>query len=256
MKKFFILALVFLGAYSDGVAQSNVRFKNHHLIFNGDIAAGNPYTIAVSSVVTGLANYYLLNDAFFENSFAYGIYSTNVDGLKARTMNPMGLTASELFNNFQVGLKLGYQTYSPEFFNCGIYASAHYKIDQFKVGYDDDNMQKHRAQRALIGTTALLSLGSMDQPSRIIIEAGVRYSLGLSYKSQLGNDKNQLNDGLVSHFAIKLASRGMWQNIGLYADINHFNMWKDFRPNQKLNNYNLGITWTITPQQVDERKDK
>ena len=252
MKKIIVLALAMCSSVAIQ-AQSNVRFKNHHLIFNSEIASGSPYMMAASSVLTGLINYHLLNDAFFENSFAYGLYSTNVDGLKVRTMNPMGLTARELFNNIQAGLKLGYQTYSPEFFNCGIYASAHYKLDQFKVGFDDDNMQRHRAQRILLGVNALLSLGSMGQPSRVIIEAGVRYSLGLAYTSPLGDDKNQLNDGIVSHYAIKLASRGMLQNIGVYADINHFNMWKDFRPNQELHNYNIGITWTITPQQVDKR---
>lgn len=253
MKKSLVLILSLFCATTIIQAQSDVRFKNHHIIFNGDIASGNPYIMAASSVLTGLANYHLLNDAFFENSFIYGIYSTNVDGLKVRTMNPMGLNASELFNNIQVGIKLGYQTYSPEFFNCGIYASAHYKLDQFKVGYNDDNMQKHRAQRILLGINALLSLGSMDQPSRVIIEAGLRYSLGLAYKSPLGNDKEQLNNGIVGHYAIKIASRGMMQNIGVFADINHFNMWKDLRPNQKLNNYTLGITWTITPQQVISR---
>lgn len=253
IKKTLIALLVTMAVSTCSYAQSNYRFKNQHLIFNGEIASGSPYTIAASSVITGLANFYLLNDAFFENSFAYSIYSTNVDGLDVKTQNPMGLTARELFNNFQVGLKLGYQTYSPEFFNFGIYASAHYKIDQFKVGYDDDHMNNHRAQRALVGATALFSLGSMKQPSRVIIEAGLRYSMALAYKSPLGDDKNQLNDGLVSHYAIKLASRGMLQNIGLYADINHFNMWKDFRPGQELNCYTFGITWTITPQQVIDR---
>lgn len=253
MKKILVVVLLILSPIVRVQAQSNVGFKNHNLIFNGEIASGNPYTIAATSVVTGLANYYLLNDAFFENSFAYGLYSTNVDGLKAKTMNPMGLTARELFNNFQIGLKAGYQTYSPEFFNFGIYASAHYKVDQFKVGYNDDNMENHRAQRALLGATALVSLGSMGQASRVVIEAGVRYSLGLAYSSPLGNDKDQLNNGLVSHFAIKLSGKDLLQNIGLYADINHFNMWKDYRPNQKLNNITIGLTWTITPQQVDQR---
>lgn len=255
MKKILIFLFAAMVAGLSSLAQTNYRFKNQHLIFNGEIASGNPYTIAASSVITGLANYYLLNDAFFENSFVYSIYTTNIDDLKIKTQPPMGITARELFNNLQVGLKLGYQTYNPDFFNFGFYASAHYKIDQFKVGYNDDNMSNHRAERTLLGATALFSLGSMKQPSRVIIEAGLRYSLGLAYHSPLGDDKNQLNDGLVSHFAIKLASRGMWQNIGLYADINHFNMWKDFRPSQELNNYTFGITWTITPQQIIDRKD-
>ena len=254
MKKFLFM-LIASGICCGLQAQSNLRIKNHNLIFNAEIASGSPYTIAASSVITGLANYYLLNDAFFENAFAYNLYTTNVDDLKVRTMNPMGLTASNLFNNLQAGLKLGYQTYNPEFFNCGIYASAHYKSDQFEVAYNDDNMERHRAQRVLFGATALLSLGSMEQPSRVIIEAGVRYSLAVAYKSPLGNDIDQLNNGLVSHFAIKVAGRDMWQNIGVYADINHFNLWKDYIPGQKLNNYTFGITWTITPQQVDERKD-
>ena len=254
MKK-FVLLLAIWGIGCSLNAKSNLRIKNHNLIFNAEIESGSLYAFAASSVITGLANYHLLNDAFFENSFAYNLYTTNVDDLKVRTMNPMGLMASNLFNNLQVGLKLGYQTYSPEFFNCGIYASAHYKLNQFEVGYNDDDMNRHRAQRALLGATALLSLGSMEQPSRVIIEASVRYSLAVAYKSPLGNAVDQLNNGIVSHFAIKVASRGMLQNLGLYVDINHFNLWKDYIPGQKLNNYTFGFTWTITPQQADERKD-
>lgn len=254
MKKVFLILIVLLTPTIGTKAQSNIHFKNHNLIFNCELASGNPYLFAASSVVSGLANYYLLNDAFFENAFAYGIYSTNVDNLKASTQNPMGLTARELFNNVQMGLKIGYQTYNPEFVNFGIYASAHYKLEQFKVGYNDDAMSPHRAQSALIGATALLSLGSMGQSSRVIVEAGCRYSLALAYKSPLGDDKNQLNNGLVSHFALKLASRGLLQDIGVYADINHFNMWKEQRPNQKLNNVTLGITWKITPQDADDRR--
>ena len=253
MKKTFILFMLF-GFCINVLAQSN-RFKNHHFIFNGDIASGNPYTMAASSVVTGLANYYLLNDAFFENSFVYSLYTTNEDNLKVKTMNPMGLTAKELFNNIQVGLKLGYQTYSPEFINAGIYVSAHYKLEQFKVGNNDDNMKKHKAQRALFGITGLVSFGSMGQASRVILEAGVKYSMPIAYQSPLGTEKDQLNNGVTSHYAIKLASRGMWQNIGVYADIDHYNMWKNYESGKNLKSYTFGITWTITPQQVEDRKD-
>lgn len=254
MKKTLILVTLLICLTITSAAQSNIRIKNHNLIFNGDIAFGNPYTTAVASTLTGLANYHLFNDAFFENSFIYGLYDTNVDNMKVKTLNPMGVTARELFNNVQAGIKLGYQTYNPEFVNYGIYASAHYKLDQFQMGYSDDNMTKYRAQRILLGATALLSLGSMEQPSRVIIEAGCRYSIGLDYNTPEGRNKDMLNDGLVSHFAIKLASRGMMQNIGVFADINHFNMWKN-SGDRKLNNYTFGLTWTITPQQMNDRKD-
>lgn len=251
MKKSIIIILTLICLCVNVMAGNGIKVRNHNLIFNGDIAFGNPYSAAIASMATGLANYHLLNNAFFENSFIYSVYSTDVDNLKVRTMNPMGITAQELFNNVQLGMKIGYQTYTPGFFNIGIYASGHYKLDQFKVGYSDDGMGYHRAQRLLVGATVLFSLGSMSQSSRVIIETGCRYSIGLNYKSPTSTDSDQLNNGIVSHFAIKLANRGMMQNIGLFADINHFDMWKD--SGKKLKNYTFGITWTITPQQVDDR---
>ena len=252
MRKITTITLMLLSFIANASAQSRIGIKNHNLIFNCDLCFGNPYTAALSSVATGLTNYYLLNDAFFENSFIYGIYPSNVDNLEVKTQNPMGVTARELFNNVQAGLKLGYQSYNPGFFNAGIYATGHYKIDQFKVGFNDDNMFNHRAQRVLVGATALFSLGSMEQANRVIIEAGCRYSIGLNYKSSNPNDNLSLNNGLVSHFAIKVASRGMLQNLGVFADINHFNLWK-IQDGRKLNNYTFGLTWTLTPQQIDER---
>ena len=65
MKKFLFM-LIASGICCGLQAQSNLRIKNHNLIFNAEIASGSPYTIAASSVITGLANYYLLNDAFLK----------------------------------------------------------------------------------------------------------------------------------------------------------------------------------------------
>lgn len=236
-------------------AQRDIRIKNHNLIFNADLGFGNPYTFALSSVATGLANYYLFNDAFFENSFLYSLYSVDPARVKARTMDPMGLTAKDLFNNVQAGLKLGYQTYSAEYFNCGFYGSVHYKLDQFKVGENDGDMAAHRAGRMLFGATALLSFGRMDQSSRVIVEAGARYSYGVSYKSPLGDSKEYLNNGFMSHFALKLASLSLLQDVGVFLDINHFNLWKDYKPNHKLKDVTFGISWKITPQQAEGRSE-
>ena len=88
----------------------------------------------------------------------------------------------------------------------------------------------------------------------MIIEAGLRYSIGVKYESPWGNDKSMLNNGLVSHFAIKVASRGMMQNLGLFADIGHFDLFKNLGSNQKVRDYVIGFTWTITPQQADDRR--
>lgn len=252
-----IISLLLLFSLSIGVsvnAQREDHIKNHNFILNADLGFGNIYSFALSSVATGLANYYLFNDAFFENSFIYSLYSAKPEGLKVRTKNPMGLTACELFNNVQAGVKIGYQTYTPETFNFGFYGSVHYKIDQFEIGMNNDNMMRQRANRLLMGVTALFSFGSMDKASRVILEVGERYSYGLSYKSLASDSKDQLNNGFITHFAIKLASRGMMQDIGIFVDVNHFNLWKDYRPGYKLNDVTFGLTWKITPQQADYRK--
>lgn len=255
MKKTLGLLLFFLLAVINSAnAQRDNHIKNHNLILNADVGFGSPYTFALSSVATGLANYYLFNDAFFENSYIYSLYSAKPDGLKARTMNPMGLSAYNLFNNVQAGMKVGYQTYTPESFNFGIYGSVHYKLDQFEIGVDTDHMTRQRADRLLLGATALLSFGSMEEASRVIVEIGERYSLPLSYKSSFSDSIDQLNSGFISHFAIKLASRGLMQDVGVFVDVNHFNLWKDFRPDYKLNDVTFGISWKITPQQAGDRR--
>ena len=253
MKKYIFVLLCLLALPNMLSAQSDLRIRNHNLIFNAELNTGNVYSFAASSVVTGLMNYYLLKDDFFENSFVYSFYQTDIDGMKIRAKNPQGLAAYEVFNNLQGGIKIGYQTYRPEFFNFGVYASGHYKLEQFDVE-ENSLKSKHQIQRVLCGATALLSLGSMEQASRVIIEAGLRYSIGVKYESPWGNDKSMLNNGLVSHFAIKVASRGMMQNLGLFADIGHFDLFKNLGSNQKVRDYVIGFTWTITPQQADDRR--
>ena len=253
MKRIIIVAVAIMALATDLQAQRVEKIRNHNLIFNVDVTSGNVYAFAASSAVTGLANYYLFRSAFFENSFAYSFYSTNVSGLDARTLNPMGMTARELLGNIGVGLKLGYQTYHTGFFNYGAYATAHYKSDRLKVGYDSDSMTHHHAQRALLGGAALLSLGSMEQPSRVIVEAGLRYSLPIAYSSPESDDNIRQAGGLATHFGVKLASRGLLQNVGLFADIDHFSRWKNHPQGHKLKDWSIGITWTITCEQADNR---
>lgn len=71
MKKIILIAAIMLSAAVGANGQSKIRVKNHNLIFNCELISGNPYLFAASSALTGLVNYHLLNDAFFENGFAY-----------------------------------------------------------------------------------------------------------------------------------------------------------------------------------------
>lgn len=248
MKKFLSLFMIASLCCGNVHGQQEDVIRNHNLIFNGEVAFSNLYSWLVSAVATGAVNG-LLNTSFFESSLIESVYSTKTDNLTVKPMKYYGGTANDLFGDMQFGIKLGYQTYNPGFFNIGAYASAHYRLSQFRVETDKDT-QKHRTQRALLGITARFSLGSMEQSTRVIVETGVRYNLALAYKSPMGTDKDQTRSGLSSHYAIMLAGPRYLQDVGIFVDVNHFNMWKDYGFVEKLNHYTVGLTWRVTIPQI------
>lgn len=250
MKKFLSLFMVAALYCGNVQGQQEDVIRNHNLIFNGEIAFSNVYTWLVSSSAAGAING-LLNTSFFENSLIESVYSTKTDDLTVKPMKYYGATANDLFGDMQLGIKLGYQTYNPGFFNIGAYASAHYKLSQFRVE-TDRNTQKHRTQRALLGITTRFSFGSMEQSTRVIVEAGVRYNFALAYKSPMSTDKDQTRSGLSSHYALMLAGPRYLQDVGVFVDVNHFNMWKNTGYGEKLNHYTIGLTWRATIPQTNK----
>ena len=80
-----------------------------------------------------------------------------------------------------------------------------------------------------------------------MVEGGLRYSMVLDYKGPLANDKQDLRNGLVSHYAITVKGSNAIQNFGIFADINHFNLLKDDQ--SKLNMITIGLMWSVTPGQ-------
>ncbi len=85
----------------------------------------------------------------------------------------------------------------------------------------------------------------------IMIEAGCRYSKALSYKGSLCDGKSGINDGFVSHFGFKVTGASAIQDFGIYADIHHFDLLK--RDDAKLKMFNIGLVWTVTPGQRENR---
>lgn len=247
MKKILSLVILTILCCCNIYGQQVEKIRNHNLIFNGEVAFGNLYSALVSSGVGAING--LLNTPFFENSLIESVYSTKANELTVKPMKYYGVTARDLFGDMQFGIKLGYQTYNSGFFNCGAYASAHYGLHQFNVETGMET-QRHRAQRALLGATARFSFGTMEQSTRVIAEAGIRYSMALAYKSPLSTDKDQMGSGLASHYSVMLAGPQYLQNVGIYVDVNHFNLWKDYGQGAKLNHYIVGITCTITIQQA------
>lgn len=250
MKKFLSLFMVAALYCGNVQGQQEEVIRNHNLIFNGEIAFSNVYPWLATSLAMGAVNG-VLNTSFFETPLLESVYSTKADDLTVKPMKYYGATANDLFGDMQLGIKLGYQTYNPGFFNIGAYASAHYRLSQFRVETDKDT-QKHRTQRALLGITARFSFGSMEQSTRVIVETGVRYNMALSYKSPMSTDIDQTRSGLSSHYGIMLAGPRYLQDVGVFVDVNHFNMWKNTEYGEKLNHYTVGVTYKATLQQVNK----
>ena len=254
-------ALLLAGGGGAAQAQGGLRHdraKNHNLYIRAELASGNIYPMA-ASMVTGLFNYWL-DRPVFETSYAYSFLNAHCDGqpLDVARYKASGITARDLFNDIEAGLKVGWQTYTTRLFNWGVYASGHYKIDQFKVqAPGEEAYDRHRIHRAQLGLNAFTTIGSMDSPLKATIEAGCRYNIGCLYHSPYGDDAGSLNNGLTSHFALKLAGEFLLQDIGVFANINHYNLLRgqDVRGGvDDIGGWTIGLTFSLTPTQISNKR--
>ena len=259
MKKLglFVLSVSLFGLlpiHAEGGLNTS-RAKNHNLYFHIDFGSGNIYPTVIS-MATGYFNY-LLDRPIFETSYNYSFITAKYGNEKLDTKHYdfNGLTARDLFNDIEAGIKLGYQTYTPDLFNVGIYGSVHYKLDQFMVkGYNESDYQSQNIHRVLLGATAFTTIGKMDNALKVTLEAGCRYNIGCLYKVNSVKMDDALNNGLSSHFAIKFAGEEIYQNIAIFANFNHFNLLKaPINGVDKINMWSIGITWSLTPVQIDSK---
>ena len=237
------------------LSASGQRVRNNHLFFHVDFAAGNIYTAAFSSFAT-----WGLNEAthsnIFENALEIPVYSGERGGqdMKVKNYDVVGFSARDLFNTLHPSLKLGYLTSNMGEINFGFYASAEYCANQFKNQFPAASaFESNRLQRALMGGSAFIVLGGLGQKYHFMIEAGARYSLALAYNGPLGSDKEAINNGLTSHYALKLTGAAALQDFGIYADFHHFDLLKS--ATDKLHAWNVGLLWTVTPGQGKTRQD-
>lgn len=241
--------LIFAG-YSSSYAQ---RHFYHRL----DVGSSNIYTFALSNIVTGYTNY-LTHDILFDNSYVYTLYGGKTQGEKIRTSpySPIGITARDLFNDCFAGAKIGYQSDFAGFFNWGIYASAHYRINQIKSDvYDHIDKQCERFQYVKPGAGILFTFGGLENPVKVQCEAALRYDLPIGYSGLLGNSCNEvLQKGISTHFAIKVGGYSSF-SAGLYADICHYDLYKNLPSGSHFKPYSFGITLTITPKRGEDLYD-
>lgn len=246
--------------HAEGRWNDQGKARHPSFYYGVDLTYGNIYTFAVSSCFIGVLNY-LINDTVFENGYEYVFHNVSPDSnFKKNSLT--GVKFNDLFNNFQGGIKLGYRTDFTGFTNIGLYGSAHYRLDNYLLSSDSGTgLASNRADRIIVGANLLLILGKIDSNFKVTAEAGLRYSLGINYKSPYGHDLQQINNGFISHYAVKFSGPSLLQNLGVFVDISHFNLLNEgyisngILPyeNMKFKPVTLGITWTITPHQALDR---
>lgn len=270
MKRYMISLLAVL-AVLPSAAQSwlenhneTVHIKNPNLYCHVDINSGNVYTMALATVATGYINYGIKRN-LFETAFVVDLLSAENDGEKIKTKinSPLGLTMRELFNDINPVVKIGYKSNSSGLVNWGIYASAQYKLHQFRADCNGD-YERFRYQRVGFGGGLLGFFGRLSDPFHVVVEAGASYSIPVAFSTSAWDSpqKSQLGKGLTSHFAVKFGGSDTFQNIGVFVDIDHFDLFdKKYesnggtRPfeNMKFKNICLGVSMSVTFGQADNR---
>lgn len=228
-----------------------------HFYHRIDVGSSNIYTFVLSNLITGYANYFT-HDILFDNSYVYTIYGGEVDGesVKTKAFNPMGITASDLFNDAFAGVKLGYKSDLMGAFNWGIYASGHFRINQFKVKSTDiEDYSKERFNYFKPGIGLLLTLGGIESRIKVEFEAAARYDFPVGYKGLWGtNAKDVLGKGLSSHYSIKVGGYS-WFSAGVFADLCHYDLYTNRQSNSSFKPYSFGVTFTITPKRGEDIYD-
>ena len=244
-----LLAIVLLG-------QSAITFGQRNFYHRFDVGSSNIYTFAGSNLITGYANY-LSSSILFDNSYTYSFYNGNYNGgdIKTKKYEMTGLTARDLLDDCFAGVKLGYQSDNMGSLNWGLYASAHYKINQFRMQLPtSSDYSGECAQYVKPGVGMFLTFGSVESKTKVQIEGAVRYDMPISYKGYFGKKADELNTGLSSHIAVKLAGY-TWISAGIFADINHYDLYKNMGNGSKFKVYNVGLTFTITPKRMEDIYD-
>lgn len=232
--------------------------KAQHLYYRMDVATNNVYSFAVTNLATAGLNA-LTDRMLFDNAYTY-TYINDIDqnsGMSIKNPNVLGISARDIFGDITVGGKLGYQSFFPGSFNWGIYGSAHYRVNQYKVDNEiREEYYRNNVHRLLLGGGLLFNFGSIDSSTRVVFEASLRYEMPVHYKGVSGLKQSEmLNKGLSSHYALRINGNGVLQGLGVYADIPHYNLFKKSgvqygTPDVKM--YSFGIMYTITPWKIKD----
>ncbi len=214
-----------------------------------DITSGNVYTFVLSNLFTAYGNY-LCSDVMFDDSFQYTVMNGQTlygKKISVKPQNLLGFKARDLFNDFSPGLKLGYKSDSFGSVNWGIFASAHYSINQFRVNLSGtDEYSDERYTYFKPGAGIYLMFGSIEQKLRVQLEIGAKYNFPLTYHGTITDISNPLNAGITSYYSLKFGGAYDFSG-GIFVSVNHFDIFKHTVVDS-FKSWSLGATFIITPK--------
>ena len=154
-----------------------------------------------------------------------------------------GLTAFDLFNDFEVGLKFGWHELTSPF---GAYLYATYGMNQYKIELPEDTgYKRHELQNIRIGAEFELTPLVDNLPDggvSPIISVKTSYIKNFKYTGPEGFDLDMVNNGFRSTFAagVTYGEDGCYAAM-LYLDITHYNIFKNLRTRDMNIGLRLGV---------------
>ena len=201
-----------IGVYT----RSNSFFTNNVMSLGGAVI-----NYLISDAMDGVTTYDLL-----AYNYHYVDMKDDHGDIDVKRNKYYGLTAYDLFNDFEAGLKFGWHKQTSP---IGAYVYGTYGMNQYKIRFaGDSDYNRHQLQNLRIGAgLEIIPLASNLEDAGLspVIELKTAYIKNFKYSGPNGNDMDQINNGFRSSIAagVTYGENGIY-SILLFMDFAHYDI--------------------------------
>ena len=217
-----------------GLHASSTSLYTNTVLSLGEVFVNN----LIASKMDGVTSYHFM---------VYNYHDLKMEGdqgdIRVKRNTFYGLTAFDLFNDFEVGLKFGWHELTSPF---GAYLYATYGMNQYKIELPEDTgYKRHELQNIRIGAEFELTPLVDNLPDggvSPIISVKTSYIKNFKYTGPEGFDLDMVNNGFRSTFAagVTYGEDGCYAAM-LYLDITHYNIFKNLHTRDMNIGLRLGV---------------
>ena len=189
-------------------------------LFLGQVLVNSSLGLITDGAISGGSNW-TIGSVHFINM------KDNGELVDYQIANPYTATSYNLFNDMELGLKLGWQgSESP----VGLWVFGAYGLNKYRLRFlGEHEYSKHKLQSLRTGLGVKISplkflLDEYDWCP--IIELGTTYINNFSYKGPNGSDKDQINNGIRTNYGIgaQFGEDSEYGSVMLSLDMAHYNL--------------------------------